>query len=92
MRNGNINGNGKFVGGLVLDTPARQTVPATLEPGRTRTETLRADATILPPDNGKRSGVDWQMIVLWFFITVSFAALAFCGYFIWAKCRSELPF
>ena len=23
MRNGNINGNGKFVGGLVLDTPAR---------------------------------------------------------------------
>ena len=91
MTNRNVSGNGKFTGGLVLCAPARQTVPATLERGRTRIEMLRTDTTT-QSDKDKRPCLDWQMVALWIFIAVSFAALACTGYLIWAKCRSELPF
>ena len=38
--------------------------------------------------SGSRSSdrLNWEMFALWVFVAFSFAALAFAGYVIWAKC------
>jgi hypothetical protein len=39
------------------------------------------------PESGKADRLDWELVELWFFVLVSFAALFFAGYVIWAKCN-----
>jgi hypothetical protein len=34
---------------------------------------------------------DWQTMALWIFVAVSFAALLFAGYVIWAKRKGSSP-
>jgi hypothetical protein len=91
MTNQNPSGNGKFTGELGVGVPTRHSslpslagdrcLSARFEPPRASQET----ATV--PMAGKARPVDWQMVALWIFIGVSFAALAFTGYLLWAKCR-----
>lgn len=33
-----------------------------------------------------------EMLAIWVFVVLSFAALVFAGYVIWAKCSSPSPF
>lgn len=40
----------------------------------------------------KANRLDWQMVALWIFVAVSFAAFVFAGYLLWAKCRGTSPF
>jgi hypothetical protein len=35
--------------------------------------------------------LDWEMLAIWVMVVFSFAALAFTGYVIWAKCASPSP-
>lgn len=42
--------------------------------------------------NGKADRSDWEMVALWFFVLVSFAASFFAGYVIWAKCNGGSPY
>lgn len=44
------------------------------------------------PWNGKADRSDWEMVALWFFVLVSFAAFFFAGYVIWAKCNGGSPY
>jgi len=39
------------------------------------------------PRSNKSSHLNWEMLVIWSFVVVSFAALFFAGYVIWAKCQ-----
>lgn len=38
------------------------------------------------PHSNKSSRLNWEMLALWSFVAVSFAALFFAGYVIWVKC------
>jgi len=38
------------------------------------------------PRSIKASYLNWEMLAIWSFVAVSFAALFFAGYVIWAKC------
>ena len=42
--------------------------------------------------NGKADRSDWEMVALWCFVLVSFAAFFFAGYVIWAKCNGGSPY
>jgi len=41
------------------------------------------------PRSNKSSHLNWEMIVLWSFVAVSFAALFAAGYMIWTKCHGQ---
>lgn len=42
--------------------------------------------------NDKADRLDLEMVALWFFVVVSFAAFFFAGYVIWAKCNGGSPY
>jgi len=37
----------------------------------------------------KSSHLNWEMLAIWSVMVVSFAALFFAGYIIWAKCNGQ---
>lgn len=37
-------------------------------------------------------GLNWEMLAIWIFVMLSFAAFVFAGYVIWVKCASPSPF
>jgi hypothetical protein len=41
------------------------------------------------PRSNKSSHLNWEMLVIWSFVAVSFAALFAAGYMIWAKCHGD---
>ena len=41
------------------------------------------------PRRNKSNHLNWEMLALWSFVAVSFAALFFAGYIIWAKCNGK---
>ena len=43
------------------------------------------------PRSNKSSRLNWEMLALWSFVAVSFAALFAAGYVIWAKCDGPSP-
>jgi len=44
------------------------------------------------PRTDKVDRLDLEMVALWMFVFVSFAALFFAGYVIWAKCNGSSPY
>ena len=50
----------------------------------------REQTTALPVRRDRR--LDWQMLALWAFVVVSFAALGFALLTIWVKCGGQSPF
>jgi len=46
-----------------------------------------------PSETGKgKPRVDWQMVVLWIFVALSFAALAYAGCVVWSMCPDSSTF
>jgi hypothetical protein len=41
------------------------------------------------PRPNKSPQLNWKMLMVWSFVAVSFAALFFAAYVIWAKCRGS---
>lgn len=41
------------------------------------------------PRSNKSSHLNWEMFAIWSVVGVSFAALIFAGYVIWAKCNGR---
>jgi hypothetical protein len=41
------------------------------------------------PRSNKSSHLNWEMLALWSFVAVSFAALFAAGYIIWTKCNGR---
>ena len=39
----------------------------------------------------KASHLKWETIVIGCFVALSFAALLFCGFILWAKCSGDWP-
>jgi len=39
--------------------------------------------------HNKSSHLNWQLLALWSFVAVSFAALFAAGYIVWAKCNGR---
>ena len=50
-------------------------------------ERLPIEPRAFVPRSNKSSHLNWVMLVIWSFVVVSFAALFFAGYVIWAKCQ-----
>lgn len=96
MTNQNPGGNGRFRAEMAGGAPARQIVTELLAQDRRvnpRVEPPRPKPnTTVRPLRSQYRRADWQMVALWAFVAVSFAALAFAGYMIWAKCRGASPF
>lgn len=44
------------------------------------------------PVTEEARGSVWQTVALWIFVVVSFAALVFAGYVLWAKCKGTSSF
>jgi len=44
------------------------------------------------PRRNKSNSLNWEMLALWSFVALSFAALIFAGYVIWAKSNGKPPF
>jgi len=47
----------------------------------------RTSGSTPPPNTSIRP--NWEMVALWSFVVVSFAALFSCGLIIWAKCHGD---
>jgi hypothetical protein len=96
MTSQNPGEHGKFTGDWVAGTHPQKTMAPSLTEDRRvspQADSSRAQQeTDDEPMPGKSSRVDWQMVALWVFVTVSFAALAATVYLIWAKCRGVSPF
>jgi len=90
------NGNGglterSFTGARACQTPTyhfEASRPASGPSGQPIAQT-QSDAG---PITGKVNRLDWQTVVLWVFVAVSFAVFLFAGYLIWAKCRGSSNF
>lgn len=92
MTNENTNGTGKFPDGQVLGTPVRQIQPQSLGDDRSPISSPLPEDATFESARGNVSRVDWQKVLIWIFVSLSFAALAFSGYLIWAKCHGAMPF
>ena len=81
---------------LVASKCARQTTPELSAEGSpagdhpVREAPEREQTTALPVRRDRR--LDWQMLALWAFVVVSFAALGFALLTIWVKCGGQSPF
>jgi hypothetical protein len=91
MANHNLKENGRRAGGLIFGAPHRESSSESPGTDRVRFELVRANETSIPPPEPGRRRVDWQMVALWIFVSLSFAALALTGYLIWAKCHGATP-
>jgi len=75
---------------------ALHAMPELSQESRRARDPCEPPATEQPPAAGPVTGEprrpDWQTVALWIFVAVSFAALLFAGYLIWAKCKWSSPF
>ena len=75
---------------------ALHAMPELSQESRRARDPCEPPATEQPPATepvaGESRDSDWQMVALWIFVAVSFAALLFAGYVIWAKCNGSSPF
>jgi hypothetical protein len=97
MINKRPNGNGVFThdawGHRNGSTRQSRQQPVAVAPHaaafRDRPRVLNREMEEPIPD--QKSRMEWQMIALWIFVAASFAALAFTGYLVWAKCHGVSP-
>lgn len=95
MANQQPNGNGRLTARGFTGARARQTPPYHFQ------ESSQASGPCEPqpepeqaadPATDRTNRLDWQMVALWIFVAVSFAAFVFAGYLIWAKSRGPSLF
>lgn len=44
------------------------------------------------PRPNESNHLNWELFVIWSLVVVSFVALFFAGYSIWAKCQGNSPY
>ena len=61
----------------------------THSPCRLKRNSIALSASSSMHRTGNRN---WELLAVWVCVVLCFAALAFAGYVIWAKCASPSPF
>lgn len=90
------NANGRLKETNPVGKRALQAMSELSQESRQARDPCEPQAAERPPAAGpvteETRSSDWQTVALWIFVAVSFAALLFAGYVIWAKCKGTFSF
>jgi ferric-dicitrate binding protein FerR (iron transport regulator) len=96
MTNQHPNANGRSKETNPVEKRALQAMSELSQESRQARDPGEPQAAEWPPAAGpvteEARSSDWQSIALWVFVVVSFAALVFAGYVLWAKCKGPSSF